>query len=479
MQKSTAHRRRLAHAILLGSVAAMPRAFAAPPATGAAAFPAPGPSISVSQPDIAPIWNDPGFRRAFIGSYGVASEVEPRVTTDDLALLELVRQLIGEDMDAARTLLAGSVGSDASAILDFTLGGILFQADHLDDALLRYRDAVAKFPSFRRAHRSIGLICTRMGRYDEAIAAFNRMIELGGSDAYCYGLLGYCHTQKQDYQPAEASYRNALLLQPDNVEWRLGLTRSVFKQGKYEDAASLLDVLIEAHPEKSEFWLLQAHTYLGLKQPMKAAVNLEALETLGRSTPDTLGTLGDIYLSENLPELALRAYARAVEVGPGQPPARTIRAAEALAARGAPSQARTLLEMVRATWKQGLEDAERKRVLKLEARLAMAAGGGDDQSAQLLEQVIELDPLDGDALLLLGQHFARKGEPDRAILFYERAARIDAFAPQAKVRMAQVYVAQSRFAEALPLLRDAQAARPREDVARYIEQVERAARAKR
>ena len=93
--------------------------------------------------------------------------------------------------------------------------------------------------------------------------------------------------------------------------------------------------------------------------------------------------------------------------------------------------------------------------------------------------MIELDPLDGDALLLLGQHFARKGEPDRAILFYERAARIDAFAPQAKVRMAQVYVAQSRFAEALPLLRDAQAARPREDVARYIEQVERAARAKR
>ena len=45
--------------------------------------------------------------------------------------------------------------------------------------------------------------------------------------------------------------------------------------------------------------------------------------------------------------------------------------------------------------------------------------------------------------------------------------------------MAQVYVAQSRFAEALPLLRDAQAARPREDVARYIEQVARAARAKR
>ena len=45
--------------------------------------------------------------------------------------------------------------------------------------------------------------------------------------------------------------------------------------------------------------------------------------------------------------------------------------------------------------------------------------------------------------------------------------------------MAQVYVGQGRFAEALPLLRDAQALKPREDVARYIEQVERASKSKR
>ena len=79
----------------------------------------------------------------------------------------------------------------------------------------------------------------------------------------------------------------------------------------------------------------------------------------------------------------------------------------------------------------------------------------------------------------LGQHHARAGQPDKAILMYERAARIDAFAANAKVKMAQVYVSQSRFADALPLLRDAQSLRPRDDVARYLEQVERASRTKR
>ncbi|MFM9170364.1 MAG: hypothetical protein ACKOTD_09675, partial [Phycisphaerales bacterium] len=65
----------------------------------------------------------------------------------------------------------------------------------------------------------------RKNMLEDAIAAFNRMIELGGADAYSYGLLGFCHSSRQDYQPAEAAYRSALLLQPENVEWRLGLTR--------------------------------------------------------------------------------------------------------------------------------------------------------------------------------------------------------------------------------------------------------------
>src|SRR5262249_55450730 len=155
-----------------------------------------------------------------------------------------------------------------------------------------------KFPSFRRAWRNLGMIHVGAGRFDDAIAAFTRMIELGGGDGYAFGLLGHAYAQKQDYQPAEAAYRNALLLQPDNTEWRLGLTRCVFRQQKYEDAANLLDALLQRYPDKSEFWLLQAHTFLGMKQPLKAATDLEVIDRLGKSTVDSLHTLGDIYVGE-------------------------------------------------------------------------------------------------------------------------------------------------------------------------------------
>ena len=155
---------------------------------------------------------------------------------------------------------------------------------------------------------------------------------------------------------------------------------------------------------------------------------------------------------------------------------RIIRSTEALAGRGGNEQARTLLAQVKTAAGEGMGDRDRRKLLKLEARLSMAGGAGDEATAKVLEEVIELDPLDGEALMMLGQYHNRGGRPDQAILYFERASRIDSFAANAKVKMAQVFVSQSRFAEALPLLRDAQALRPREDVARYIEQVERASK---
>jgi tetratricopeptide (TPR) repeat protein len=431
--------------------------------------------------DIAAIWRDPVFQKQFIAGYGFNAEIEPRVTPEEVKILEKVRPLMAspEDLPKAEEMLRRQIKDDSSAILDFTLGGIHFQQDKMIDAMVSYRRAVDKFPSFRRAWRNIGLIKVRAGIYDEAISAFTKMIELGGGDAYSYGLLGFAYASMQDYQAAEVAYRDALLLQPENTEWRLGLTRCVFKQGKFEDAATLLDGLIERYPDKADFWLLQAHTFLGMRQPLKAAENLEALDRLGKATADSQHTLGDIYIGENLMDLAARAYVRAIDADGKQSISRPLRAAEVLAARGALAQARHVATHLRSAFGQQIEEADRRRLLKLEARLSMADGTGSTQTATVLEEIVKLDPLDGEALMLLGQHYSRQSEPDRAIFYYERAASLEAFEVNARVRHAQALVGMGRYADAVPLLRRAQELKPRDDIARYLEQVERLAKARR
>jgi tetratricopeptide (TPR) repeat protein len=429
--------------------------------------------------DLEAMWKDPTFKRQFVGSYGVNAEVEPRVKPEDVAILEKITPLMGTDLPKAESELKKAMKPDCSAVLDFTLGGLQFQQDALDAALVSYRNAVTKFPSFRRAWRNLGLLYVRNGNFDEAITSFVKMIELGGGDAYSYGMLGHSYASKQDFQPAEAAYRNALLLQPENTEWRLGLTRCAFKQKKYDDCAALLDVLIARYPEKADFWILQAHSFLGLKQPLKAAENFEAVDHLGKSTLDTLHTLGDIYVSEKVVDLAASAYVRAIDFDPAQPIARPMRAAEVLMNQGALRQAGVVVKHIHAVMDGKLADADRRKLLKFEARLSMADGEASDVTADVLEEMVRLDPLDGEALLLLGQHYVRKEQPDRAILYFERAESLDAFEANARIRHAQVLVGMSRYAEAVPLIRRAQEIKPREDVVRYLEQVERLAKSRR
>jgi tetratricopeptide (TPR) repeat protein len=74
---------------------------------------------------------------------------------------------------------------------------------------------------------------------------------------------------------------------------------------------------------------------------------------------------------------------------------------------------------------------------------------------------VEQDPLDGEALMLLAQHCASNNEPDRAMLYYERAESLAPFEAQATIRHAQVLVGLARYGDALPLLRRAQELKPR------------------
>jgi Flp pilus assembly protein TadD len=103
-------------------------------------------------------------------------------------------------------------------------------------------------------------------------------------------------------------------------------------------------------------------------------------------------------------------------------------------------------------------------------------GTAEAAAVKSLEEIVALDPLDGEALMLLGQHYTKAKEIDRAIFHYERASSLESFEADAKVRQAQLLVTQNKYREAVPLLKRAQELKPRDEVARYLDQVERISR---
>ncbi|MBL8730366.1 MAG: tetratricopeptide repeat protein [Planctomycetes bacterium] len=433
------------------------------------------PASATDAPQLA-IWRDPVFQQRFAESYLAETDIEPPPLTDDER--EVMQEVVGlradNQLDQAIALMRERAGPKANAVFDLTLAKLLLERERNEEAAAAYRVAVEKCPKFRRAWNDLGLIHYRQGDHKAAAQAFGRVVELGGASPMIYGLLGFAHANNDDALAAESAFRMASMLDPATVDWRMGLAHSLFKQRRFAEAASLFGALIAQQPDRGDLWLRQAQAYLGMNETGKAAENLELVDRLGQSTAETLDTLGNIYVNDELYDLAAGAYERAIHKDGKGGLAIALRAAKAFGARSATAETQRMLDSIAAMPADQIDAATRKDLLRLRARIALASGGGEEE-AKVLEQIVAMDPLDGDALIKLGQYYQRKGQIEDAVFRFERAAGIAEFEADAKVRHAQLLVGQGKYGEALPLLRRAQALQPRDNIRQYLEQVERAA----
>lgn len=390
---------------------------------------------------------------------------------EQAAYRDRIVPLLREDPKKAVPALEGLAKPSASAIFDFTLGNIYFQNEDLTNAVKHFEAALAKFPDFRRAQKNLAFALVRDGKYDEAIRPLTRTIALGGGDGRVFGLLGFSYMNRGRYVSAEGAYRQAVVFEPDNVDFKLGLVKCSVATANYDHALALLDELIQQHPERESLWTLQANVYIQKEQPAKAAISLEMLRRLGKATPQSLFLLGDLYMTREARDLALSAYLEATAKDDGKQVAKALRAVEILVSRGAWDEARALFKKVRDARDAGLSDDDRMKLLKLEAKVAMATGNGD-KAIRTLEEIIAKNPLDGEALLLAGDYYAKNDQREKAEFRYQTAATLENFKADAWVKHAQLLVHEKKYVEAAELLKKAQKLKPREHIQRFLEKVE-------
>lgn len=454
----------------LAALASVRAAEAMPPSAPRAFAPAP------ADIPLASLWNDPEFQKRMLGSYGMKSDIEPRMTPEEQAFYrdKVVPALRGDPREALQ-LLQARVKPAASAQFDFVLGNVYFQNDDLTNAIKSFQAAIDKFPDFLRAQKNLGFAYLRTGRYEDAIKPLARTASLGGADGKLFGFLGFCYSNIGRHASALGAYQQALLYEPDNTDFKLGLIKSAITQSNYDQALALLDELIQQQPDKDNLWTLQANVYVQKGQPDKAAVSLEMLRRLGQAKAPQLLLLGDLYLNQDARDLALAAYSEGVEKGAAENLPKALRAADILASRGAMKEADQLLTKIKAGAGSKLTGTDEVRWLKLSAKVAMGTGDGA-KAIQVLEEVTQRNPLDAEALLMAGDYYSKNGQPEKAQFRYETAGKITGFEAEALVKQAQLLVAARKYDVALELLRKAQKVKPRDNVQRYLERVEQVAR---
>lgn len=433
-------------------------------------------AVGAAALDEREILNDPEWKRRFLGSYGFLSGAEPEIRADELNLLRDVIDLMKANPRAAATMLESQIGEGSSASLDFILANLEFQNGRLEQAEAHYRNALKKFPDFRRGHKNLGLLLVQQGKHGEAVGHLTRAVELGDRDGRNFGLIGYCYINLDNPLVAEEAYRSAILQEPETRDWKLGLARALLAMEQYKEAVALFGSLIDEDPEDWTSWMLQANAFIGLDQPTAAAVNLEAVRMLGKAETSSLVLLGDIYMNEGMTDLATSAYQEVIERdAKGVRFETAVRAGDLLLRSGAHEDAARILGSIDTRYK-GLSKDSQLEVLTLKARLARAQGR-KKEAAELLESIVSQDGTRGDALLELAAYYHEKGEAERAVLLLEQAQNLRDYEYRALLEHAKFKVAARDYRAAAELLRSALEIEREPRVERFLARVEQAVRA--
>lgn len=458
------------------------------------------PGALCGQPIIPPsnLFRDPKFVREFVGSYGFLSEVEPKVSADEQAALATIREKFDQSkFREAETELARFIQetekptdpkkapAEISPAMVFVLGNLYFQADRPDQARREFLEAIRRFPRFRRAHTNLAYLYISQNKINEAMPMLQKAIELGENSARVYGLLGYGHLHQKNPVAAEIAYRQAYLLDASSRDWKLGLAQALMAQEKYPEAANLIGTLIEQNPNDKQLWLQQTNAYLAMERKEDAIINLETLRLKGIADETNLNLLGNLHMDRNEPQLALLAYLAAMDKASVLDVSRALKSARILNDYGFPDKAEQFIARIRTKTGDKLPPADLTALLLTEVRISQAKDE-TDRTGALLDQLVGLNPANGEVLVELARHkdlLSRDeaNEEKRAAFVneartnYQLAARIEAVAYQANLALGQMLVRERRYPEALTHLQAALTLKKSESLEQYTSRVRRAA----
>jgi len=374
-------------------------------------------------------------KRIINESSSFLKEREPEMTAEEYALYEKVVAMIETQPEFALKLLEAMMNDKEppSPAFEFILGNAYYAAGQTDKAEASYRSAVKRYPSFLRAWNNLGVLYYTADKFTEAIPCFSKSVSLGDREPTTFGLLGYCLERMNNLVPAEMAYMQAMAGDPNNGDWMEGLLR-IYIQGKQNDRAeSLVKNLIKERPKESRYWLTYANILLASQRKLEAIAVLEASVGTGVAGVDELNLLGDLYAEQQLIPEAAAIYRKVLTPSPELGEQKLLNLAQVLIADAEWQQAREVLGSLSGT----LSPEGRIGLLQTKADLLFAQKKWADARKEL-QELLQLAPLNGKALLSLGRTYAAEDDTARATFAFEAAYQIPSCTYRASLELANI-----------------------------------------
>ncbi|MCG8571459.1 MAG: tetratricopeptide repeat protein [Spirochaetes bacterium] len=152
------------------------------------------------------------------------------------------------DVDGAITDYQNAIKNDPEDVTYYVnLSSLYSDNGRYDDAITIALDGVKVKKDFK-LYNNMGDSLQNMERYDDAINAYVNAITLNNNNAEVYFNLGYCYKKIEKQNEAIDAFRKAININKEYYNAYFELGHSYFGQSLYEEAKTVLEILIQKKP---------------------------------------------------------------------------------------------------------------------------------------------------------------------------------------------------------------------------------------
>jgi len=181
------------------------------------------------------------------------------------------------------------------------LGNVCLQKGQVDEAIAHFQKALEIKPNYAITHYNLGVSFYLLGRIDEALPQYEKAVELKPDYAEAHNNLGLIFFQQGRLDEALPQYEKAVELKPDYAEAHNNLGLIFFQQGRTDEAISQYQKALEIQPDYTEAqknlaWVLATCPQTALRNGNKAVELAErANQPAGGANPSILCILAAAY----------------------------------------------------------------------------------------------------------------------------------------------------------------------------------------
>ncbi len=385
-----------------------------------------------------------------------------------------------KDYNAIADLFAKRPEAQDSSALQVLRGQVLLSLQHYEQAATALQAALRQQPDLALAHQAISLVFMQQQQYQKARPHLVAAINLGVADAQTYGQLAFINLQASQAASAIAGYQQALLLEPDNMQWQQGLLYALIQSQAWPQAQAMLEQLLQQQPDNKALWLQRSQLALSQEHQQQALASIEVALRLGETAAENLLLAAQLHFANGSAERGASLLQQVIVSNKDSTAwhAPLVQAARYLSYKQQWAALRRLLQQAELP-KQQLTPQQQSQLELVKAELANA-DNKPKLALNALQQAVALDPLAGDALLALALWYENKNNVELASLTYSRAATIKDVQIPALQAQAQLEINRQQYQVALQLLQQVQQLAPhRQDILDNIRSLQQLVRQQR